>query len=301
MFRFLLASLFLLLALHHQALAQDKPISVKQAVTQPQLEADYRFRYGPRPFQFGDLRLPKGNGPYPVALVIHGGCWQSRYGLHLMDALSQNLTDVGFATWNIEFRRLGNKSGGWPGTFQDILLATAYLGNLSTQFALDLERVTVIGHSSGGHLALWLAENWSAETAKKTFNPSRFGLSGVVALAPVADLQEVFEEEGLGCHTSVQGLLGGSPKLYPQRYRLASPVDYERLDVPQLVISGAQDAIIPTDHVKRYYLRAKQRGDQIRYLDIGGAGHFELIAPESRQWPEIIQAITDFTTASIKK
>ena|GEM_PF-5085741 len=111
-------------------------ISVKEAVTQPRLAANSRFNYGPRQFQFGDLRLPAEPGSHPVVVLIHGGCWRANYDLHLMDAMARRLTENGYVTWNLEFRHHGQETGGWPGTFQDVLLGTRYLVNLGTRFDL---------------------------------------------------------------------------------------------------------------------------------------------------------------------
>ena len=97
------------------------------AATQFQQPADYRLNYGPHVFQFGDLRLPAGEGPHPVVVMVHGGCWTARYDLNLMDNMAERLTQIGFATWNIEFRRTGQKDYAWPDTFTDVTLAVRYL------------------------------------------------------------------------------------------------------------------------------------------------------------------------------
>src|SRR5271165_2214099 len=120
-------------------------------------KADARLTYGADPNQFGDLRMPEGKGPHPVVVFIHGGFWRSAYDLGHAGHLCAALTKAGAATWNIEYRRVGNAGGGWPGTFQDIGVATDFLRTMAVKYQLDLTRVIVVGHSSGGHLALWLA------------------------------------------------------------------------------------------------------------------------------------------------
>ncbi len=134
--------------------------------------ADHRIAYGPGQFHFGDLRVPKTRGPHPVAIVIHGGFWRAKYDLDYIGHLCAAFTAAGMTTWNIEYRRLGNTGGGWPGTFEDVVRAADHLEKIARDFALDLYRVITVGHSAGGHLALWLA------TRKKT-------LQGVIALAAV--------------------------------------------------------------------------------------------------------------------
>src|SRR2546426_3154207 len=116
----------------------------------PPPPADHRILYGPGEFHFGDLRLPKQNGPHPAALVIHGGFWRAEYGLEYIGYACAALTDFGLATWNIEYRRLGQEGGGWPGTFEDVANAADHLQSIAQQFNLDPNRVIAIGHSAGG-------------------------------------------------------------------------------------------------------------------------------------------------------
>src|SRR5438132_9320670 len=116
-----------------------------------------RIAYGPDRFQFGDLRLPSGSGPRPVAIVIHGGFWREKYDLEYIVPVCEALTAAGVVTWNLEYRRIGNAGGGWPGTFEDVAAGADHLHSLAHEFNLDLNRVIAIGHSAGGHLAFWLA------------------------------------------------------------------------------------------------------------------------------------------------
>src|SRR5258706_4695885 len=116
-----------------------------------------RLAYGAEPFQFGELYLPDNAGPHPVVILIHGGYWRARYGLDLMIGLAHDLAARGVAVWNIEYRRVGNPGGGWPGTLLDVALAADNLKIVAQAYALDLQRVIPIGHSAGGHLAFWPA------------------------------------------------------------------------------------------------------------------------------------------------
>src|SRR5690348_6511565 len=116
-----------------------------------------RLAYGREYLQIGELYLPQTAGPYPVIPLIHGGYWRNRYDLTLMDGLAEDLARRGYAAWNIEYRRVGDKGGGWPGTLLDVALATDYARKLAPTYALDLQHLVPIGHSAGGHLAFWLA------------------------------------------------------------------------------------------------------------------------------------------------
>ena len=137
--------------------ADTQYLSHQDIASLPTISADARVAYGPDSLQFGELRLPSGHGPNPVAVVIHGGCWLSMADLHVMDRFSEALTDAGVATWNIEYRPVDNPGGGWPGTFTDVGLAVDHVRDLAREYSLDLTRVMVVGHSAGGHLALWAA------------------------------------------------------------------------------------------------------------------------------------------------
>lgn len=269
-------------------------ISVKDAVTRSRLPPDHRFHYGPHPFQFGDLRVPRGAGPHPVAVLIHGGCWRARYDLHLMDAMARHLTEIGYATWNLEFRRHGHDSGGWPGTFQDVLLGSRHLVSLATEFALDLDAVVLVGHSSGGHLALWLAGQAPADQ-NPVFAGNPLRIQAVVALAPVADLLAVEAQPGLGCHDVVAAFMGGASGDYSARYRMASPAQMPHIPIPQVLVAGGRDPVIPPAHIRHYETRASERGDNVRMLQIASAGHFELITPGASGWPDVEQTILSFS------
>src|SRR5579862_343786 len=98
-------------------------------------DADARIQYGTDSLQFGDLRLPKKSGLHPVAIVIHSGCWVSKFAdLKNSAALSDALRDEGIATWNIEYRRIDNPGGGWPGTFQDVAAAVDILPSIAKKY-----------------------------------------------------------------------------------------------------------------------------------------------------------------------
>ena len=117
----------------------------------PSKPADARIAYGADSLQFGELRLPNGKGPFPVAIVIHGGCWVHGYAAANNAApIADALRDAGVATWNIEYRRRDNPGGGWPGTFLDVASAADSLRSIATRYPLDLSRVIAIGHSAGG-------------------------------------------------------------------------------------------------------------------------------------------------------
>src|SRR5262245_16696255 len=143
--------------------AQARFIGPQQVDALPSIPADQRIRYGSQPEQFGDLRMPKGvSARVPVAVVLHGGCWKARHGELVADVrntapVASALTELGIATWNLEYRRIDNPGGGWPGTFEDVAAGVDRLRMVAASFPLDLTRVIIVGHSAGGHLGTWVA------------------------------------------------------------------------------------------------------------------------------------------------
>ena len=220
-------------------------MSSRNILELPAPPADKRLPYRSDPLQFGDLRLPPGPGPHPVVIVIHGGFWRAAYDLEHIGHLCAALTRAGVATWSLEYRRLGNPGGGWPGTLLDVGNGADYLRTLAPTYRLDLTKVVAIGHSAGGHLALWLAARRRLPPGSALYTADPPPLRGVVSLAGVADLRRAWE---LRLSSNVAAtFLGGAPDEVPDRYKLASPIELLPLGVPQRLIHGAKDAIVPLE------------------------------------------------------
>lgn len=252
---------------------------------------DYqRIVYGQDKYQFGDLRLPRGSGLHPVIIGIHGGYWRKRYGLDYFGHACAALTERGLATWNIEYRRIGNRGGAWPGTFLDVASATDFLRELTPTYNLDLSRVVTLGHSAGGHLALWLAARHRIPEDSEIYTPDPLPLHAAVSLAGVVDLHRAWEL-GLSNHATGE-LLGGSPEQYPERYAAASPFALLPLGVRQTLLHGTEDDSVPLELSERYEAAAVAAGDHATLLTLPGAGHFELVDPQSSEWPTVITAVS---------
>lgn len=239
--------------------------------------ADDRIKYGSDQFQFGDLRIPKGDGPHPVAIVIHGGFWRAAYDLDHIGHLCAALTKAGVATWSLEYRRIGNPGGGYPGTLEDIERGAEHLRTIAIPHHLHLNRVIAMGHSAGGHLALWLGSRKS------------LALRAVVSLAGVADLRRAWELKL--SNTVVADFLGGSPDEVPGRYRAASPVELLPLGIPQKLLHGTKDANVPYEISKNYAAAAVARGDKAELITLENADHFQPIDPRTKEFGSVQEAV----------
>lgn len=234
-------------------------------------------KYGPLPDQEGDLYLP--TRPHaPVICLLHGGFWRMPHGRDQMTAIAQDLVSRGFAVWNLEYRRLGAAGGGWPGTFEDVIAGIERLARyVSDGMDLDLERVVLSGHSAGGHLALWAAARQHRETGNGAARHVR--IRAVAGQAPVADLVRAYELAVGG--SAVSELLGGSPEQCPGRYQAASPQALLPLEVPQLIIHGAADDVVPIEIARRYTETSRAAGDEVELLELPDTGHMEFLDPAS--------------------
>lgn len=268
------------------------PISWDEAQALPRPAADQRIAYGEGEHRFGELRLPPGRGPFPVVILIHGGCWMAEFDLEYMASAGAALVEQGVAVWTFEYRRIGNPGGGWPGTFEDVARGIDHLRVLANEFPLDLDRVVLAGHSAGGHLALWAAARHSLPATSPLHTPDPLPVHGVVSLAGITDLQR-YGEGPRDCNAAVARLIGGRRDEFPQRYIDGNPAALLPLGVPIRLVQGALDPIVPIDQAFGFAEAARARGDDARVVLIEGAGHFDLTAPPTEAWPSVRQAIID--------
>ncbi len=252
-------------------------MTAADALALPRPAADHQLSYGDDPLQFGELRLPAGDGPYPVVIVIHGGCWLAEYDLGYISGFADALTGGGVATWSIEYRRVGDEGGGWPGTFADVAAATDYVSTLAAEFNLDLDRVAAVGHSAGGHLALWLAGRKWLDGEDPLRGEVPLPLNGVVALAGIPDLAAYSSPDG--CGAAVPGLLDGDPSDVADRLQRGSPIAMVPFGITQTLVIGELDPIVPATQATSFAEAARQMGDTVEVIEIADAGHFELIDP----------------------
>lgn len=225
-----------------------------------------RIPYGDDALQFGDLWLPDGPGPFPTVVLIHGGFWRNRYALDLMDPLAADLAAGSFAAWNIEYRRVGDAGGGWPGTFDDVAAAVDHLATIATEHGVDTSTVAVVGHSAGGHLALWAAGRADAAVVPRI----------AIGQGPVVDVVAC-AEAGLSNGAAIE-FLGGTPDEVPGRYAFATP----NLSATRTVaVVGSEDVNVPPSFSQ----------GALEIVAIEGADHFDLIDPTHAAWAAVVELL----------
>lgn len=243
----------------------------RDVLNRPGSPPDAEIRYGPGPGQIADLRRPSRRAPAALVVLLHGGFWRSEYDRTHVRPMADGFVAAGYVVATPEYARTG-AGGGWPSTFDDVRLAVDRLPELVGDF-VEVRDVVLVGHSAGGHLALWCA------------GLDLLGAyAGAVALAPVADLVAAFRLDLDG--GAVRALLGGSPGQVPDRYDAADPCRLPPPAGPVVVLHGAHDALVPADGSIRY---AARTGADLRMLP--GVEHFALIDPTSAAWPAVLEAV----------
>lgn len=238
--------------------------------------------YGDDPDQRGELRWPDSPGPHPVVVLVHGGYWRSYWALDLMDDLAVALTDAGYATWNLEYRR---GHGAASGALADVGAGIDHLRRIADGadpdlgVELDLDRVALVGHSAGGHLALWAAGR-SAQGEPAALRPAL-----CVGLAPVADLHGC-AERGLG-EDAAREFFGAAPWDDPERYLAADPSHRLPVGVPVAVVQGLLDAPDLVDLNRGYAGRSAAASTELQHIELPGVDHFHVIDPVTPAWARV--------------
>jgi len=261
-------------------------------------EAGLRLKYGRLDLQFGDLFLPslEAEARAPVVMFVHGGWWKNEYGLAYGGHLCEALMREGIAAWSIEYRRVGDDGGGWPGTFQDVASGFDHMKELAAKYPLDLERVVVAGHSAGGHLAFWLAARPNVPGDSVLHRPSpALPIHGVVALGGAVDLGLTIDLSGSTTFAhdkqEVIAFMGGTPEEVPERYRSGDPGNLLPISVPQWLLQGTEDDQIPPELPLKWANRARMAGACVEVQIIPGADHLDVADPESQAWPTVLAAL----------
>ncbi|MDP1026764.1 alpha/beta hydrolase [Sphingomonas sp. KR1UV-12] len=247
--------------------------------------------YGSDPLQKVDLWLPEGKSPRPVAIMVHGGCWQSDIADRtLMDWIADDLRRHGVAVWNIDYRGVDRAGGGYPGTFQDVTAAADLLRKEAARYDLDLSHVVAIGHSAGGHLALWLAARAKLPRTSPLWTADPLPITRAISLGGLPDLAATETSPDNGCGTPVVARLTGD---HADRFADTSIPPLLPLGVAQDLVNGREDRIIPYRFATDYVAQARKAGDSVTLHTVPATGHVELIAPDSAAWRVARQIVLD--------
>jgi acetyl esterase/lipase len=251
----------------------------------PRPQPSATVHYGADPLQVADLWLPAGHGPHPIVLMVHGGCWQTGIADRtIMNWIAEDLRRHGIAVWNIDYRGVDRPGGGYPGTFQDAAAAADALRGQAAHYRLDLSRLVAVGHSAGGHLALWLAGRARLPAGSPLISAHPLPIHAVVSLGGLPDLEEAARSEN-GCGNEVIGRLTSGHFADTSVPRLAP------LRVPQVLINGREDRIIPLAYAEGYAAPMRAAGDDVRVRMLDRTGHVELVAPETAAWAAAVEEI----------
>ncbi|CAN5916802.1 hypothetical protein BH23ACT10_BH23ACT10_08750 [soil metagenome] len=235
--------------------------------------------YGEHAAHVGDLQLPDDVADPAMVVLVHGGFWRHEWRRDLMDGLAADLCRRGYATWNIEYRRVGPTGGGWPQTCDDVVRAASTVSTL-TDHKLDTSRLILLGHSAGAQLALRAADALRAAAEPPVLVVAISGMPDLVAAA----------RSGVGWG-SVEAFLGGTPDTSPAAYGDATPIAHLPIGVPQLLVHGTVDRHVPFAQSETYHRRAHDAGDPVELVPLDGVDHFAVIDPTSAAWATTAAAI----------
>ena len=263
-------------------LAAMAQISFNQILELPYQPPDQTIFYGDSEYQNIEYWQSNTAGAAPLVILIHGGCWLNAYSASHIRPIASKLQQHGYAVWSIEYRRIGDAGGGWPGSFDDILNA---INRLQTSIDTDSDNISIMGHSAGGHLALWAATQFSRDSP--FYNRLKVKIDRVVALAPISNLL-TYAAGSSSCERATAQLLGGMPDTRMRRYELTSPHLLQR-NVRTVLLHGEADAIVSVDQSRE--LARLSTLTTLRAMP--ELAHFDLIDPNGPAFQEILEALND--------
>lgn len=271
--------------------AAAAPMSLQDYLALSGPEPTARLAYGPAPSQYAELFLPNGKGPFPVALIVHGGCWTQGFGgIVQMRDMAGALAERGVAVWNVEYRRL-EEGGGYPGTYLDMNAATDKLVSVAGHYGLDLNRLVAVGHSAGGQLVQWMAGRSRIDPSSPLHQAAPLPIRRVISLGGLADLRHEGELIGSSCEVDVARLAGTASAVRPDIYADTNAAELMPNGSYTVLITGELDTVSPPRVAHAYAERAVRAGDKADVVILPGASHYDEVATRSASWPVVLAAI----------
>lgn len=248
--------------------------------------------YGAAPSQFAELFQPAGAGPFPVAVIIHGGCWTRHFGgITQMRNMAGDLAARGIAVWNVEYRRYDEEGGGYPGMYHDVATAMDRLRTLAPEHKLDLSRIVLVGHSAGGHLAQWAGSRAKLPRSSPLYVADPLPVPVVISLGGLADLRNEQALIKTSCDRDMAQLAGVASAARPDIFSDTSPAEMLPAGVRTVLIHGEFDTISPLRVGQDYARRAQAAGDAAEVLVLPGGSHYDEVAAVSPSWPIVLGQI----------
>lgn len=265
----------------------------REILTRPAPQPDLTVRYGGHVDHVVDVRLPPDTRRAPLVVLLHGGFWRAAFDRGHAGPMASDLAGRGYIVAAPEYRRVREPGDGWPATFDDVAAVTDSVLDVLAEAVgpdrIDHGRIVLVGHSAGGHLALWAAARHRLPRGSRWRRETPLPVRGVVALAGVCDLVSA-RAWHLG-DDAAEELLGGAPSAYPDRYSVANPTELLPLDVPVTLVHGTADDRVPVEMSRDFATRARAAGDTVDLRELPGNDHFAVIDPLTPAWPEVVAAI----------
>jgi acetyl esterase/lipase len=272
--------------------AADKPTTLADYMKLSGPTPDEKLSYGVSPYQFVELFQPRGPGPFPVAVLIHGGCFKNEYqGMPQMRGVAGALSSQGIAVWSIEYRGLDQPGGGYPGTFEDVNAALDMLALQAKGRHFDIDRVIAVGHSAGAYLALWIAGRALVPASSPLHDTQSIPVRDVVALGGLGDLRPYREHLQESCGYSISQITGVSSAERPDVYADTTPIELSPNGSHTVFINGELDNIASPQDARDYADRVRKRGDSAETVVLPGGSHFDEVSITSPSWRVVLGVI----------
>jgi acetyl esterase/lipase len=272
------------------------------AIAAPMKLADYlalagpaptaTYAYGKAPSQYAELFIPAGHGPFPVAVLVHGGCWTKDFGgIGQLRNMAGALATRGIAVWNVEYRRVDEDGGGYPGTYQDINAALDMLASQAPKQGLDLARIVAVGHSAGGQLVQWVAGRSRIAPSSPLFQAQPLPVRQIVSLGGLADLRREQALIKSSCERDMVDLTGLPSATRPDVFSDTNAAELMPNGSHTVLITGELDTVSPPRVAHDYAARAGAAGDRADVVILPGASHYDEVATSSPAWSTVLGVI----------